>query len=359
MTNSEILHSNFPTEREVNPTKFDHLMSEWREVLNNYFDQHQKKLVFDCNNIRNDLNYPGLYTALDDFLGRQVLIHSYQLPYFCDSFWKFFRFVFCKAYIAEYRKDHLEGNLIHIERIRSLEKEIKMKAGFDRSSKLFLLAEFNQFISKYTNDVDFFIRYLHANKSINIKGNLIKFGSEPIINADTQILTVKTTLSTLNRHVEKLEHDILNITDLILQNKTNKSKALTLLKKKKQYHILLQQKFTTIETLENILLKIDNCETEKQIMDAYQNGSSVIKNTMKEYGLTVENVQNAVELAQDTIMDSEEIQQALPSVEIDEDIEREFAQILKDFELKPSLPAVPTEIIESSYNDQIKNLVPQ
>ena len=357
---NNILHSNFPIERSVNPTKFDHLMSEWTHTLDNYFEQHKDALIFNCHAIFNDLNYPGLYTALSQYIGQHKLIFDYQLPYFSNiSYWSYLRFLLCKPYQVENRLDEMNGTLIHLQRAESISLLIRNNTINDRSCKLFIVNDFKQSLSQYTQHVDFLFDYLQSIAVIHVQGNTVKVSSDPILISDHQILSVKNTLNTLLQHSSQLESDIAMFQAQIIANKANKSKALFFLKRKKQTMHILEQRQTTINTLQDMLMKIDQCETDKQIIDAYQDGSLVIKNILKEYGLSVDKVQDTMEMVQQTLADADEVQQVMPNVEIDEDIELEFKEMLKELDNKleledkhwPSVPAKELDIIEKIHNE--------
>eukprot|EP00835_Amoeboradix_gromovi_P001518 NODE_70_length_23697_cov_0.294771.p7 type:complete len:395 gc:universal NODE_70_length_23697_cov_0.294771:11592-12776(+) len=343
----EVLHSNFPIERQVNPTKFDHLMSEWNNALDEYFNNHPDVLIFDVYSISNDLNYPGLYTALTEYIGKHKLIFQQQLPYFCNSYWSYFKFVFCKQFKVEQRVDKMEGSLVYLQRLQNVSDLLDKQILHDRSSKLFNITDFKRLLSTFTIDVNFLFDYLQAAGTINVDKNAVKYSKDPIVASDHQILNVKNTLSTLQNRSVSLESDIQSLQSNIIANKLNKQKALSLLKKRKQYQSLLQQRQTTIQTLDDMLMKIDECETDKQIMDAYQHGSSVIKTTMKEYGLTVDKVHDTIAMVNEVLQDAENINiPNFTSDEIENEVELEFNEMLNDLEIKsevkfPSIPSAP------------------
>ena len=99
---------------------------------------------------------------------------------------------------------------------------------------------------------------------------------------------------------------------------------------------------TAIQNLEEMVLKIDQCETDKDILDAYKHGAEVIKHTMSRYGLNVDSVEETLDMVREVLSDANEVSQAMPSVEIDVETEREFEELLKNTNMS-DFPKVPTQ----------------
>jgi charged multivesicular body protein 7 len=90
-----------------------------------------------------------------------------------------------------------------------------------------------------------------------------------------------------------------------------KSTALYHLKSKKNLLKLLETRLGSLETLENIVLKINSSKTEIEILNAYNVGSEALKQILGRKELQIDNVEHTIDALAEVLADHRDIEDAM------------------------------------------------
>jgi len=123
-------------------------------------------------------------------------------------------------------------------------------------------------------------------------------------------LGIKTTLTKLETQIAKLKQDIsqcVKDASYALNTLKKKDKALLHLKRRQSLVSLLEKREGSARTLEEILDKIDEARTNKDILDAYKAGTAAIRRVTQHMGLTPEAVDDAMIQLSEVMADQNEI----------------------------------------------------
>lgn len=90
-----------------------------------------------------------------------------------------------------------------------------------------------------------------------------------------------------------------------------KSTALYHLKSKKNLLKLLETRLGSLETLENIVMKINSSKTEIEILNAYNVGSEVLKQILGRKELQIDNVEHTIDTLAEVLADHRDIEDAM------------------------------------------------
>ncbi|KAI8608410.1 Snf7-domain-containing protein [Chytriomyces sp. MP71] len=150
---------------------------------------------------------------------------------------------------------------------------------------------------------------------------IIKFLVSPSIKAelteaDRGILKIVTTSRTVAAQVTDLESKISQLkaraSEALKSN--HRSRALLYLKQKASVSSLLEKRISSQYTLDTILSKIQQAESDSEILQAYQVGTDTLQQVMAATGLTVDRVDAVLDTLQDVLADHEEVEDALSRV---------------------------------------------
>jgi len=111
------------------------------------------------------------------------------------------------------------------------------------------------------------------------------------------------------------------------------------LKRSKKLSSVLLKRHQSAETIKDILDKIDEAHTNKEILDAYRVGTSSIKDTTKRLGLNVEAIDEVMLDLAEVMADQREIDEAMKTgVETDQDqeLEEELQQLMNPITISAS-----------------------
>ncbi|KAJ3400115.1 hypothetical protein HDU80_007260 [Chytriomyces hyalinus] len=171
----------------------------------------------------------------------------------------------------------------------------------------------------------------------------IKFLSSPSSNAiitdtDRGILNIKKTAQSLQSQILNLEAKVAELkSNASSALKSNaRSRALTFLKQKTSVSSVLEKRIASLHTLETILSKIQQAETDAEIVQAYKLGAETLQSVLKMHNLTPDSVQQTLDTLSDAFADQEEIDAVLTAHHAanaldvdDEEIERELEDLVK------------------------------
>ncbi|KAI9101761.1 Snf7-domain-containing protein [Phlyctochytrium arcticum] len=172
-------------------------------------------------------------------------------------------------------------------------------------------------------------------------------GALEVTSSDKGIIRMRTTQKTLHLQVDDLEAKIVELTksaQRCLQNK-QRERALYYLRQKKFISSIISKRIGSIETLDNILGKIQSAETEAEVLNAYQAGTDSLKTLIKTSGLTVDVVESTMDALEEALADQTEIENAMEygqnqitaNIADDEDLELELeALLLSELENLPA-----------------------
>ncbi|KAJ3264714.1 hypothetical protein HDU77_007730 [Chytriomyces hyalinus] len=171
----------------------------------------------------------------------------------------------------------------------------------------------------------------------------IKFLSSPSSNAiitdtDRGILNIKKTAQSLQSQISNLEAKVAELksnASSALKNNA-RSRALIFLKQKTSVSSVLEKRIASLHTLETILSKIQQAETDAEIVQAYKLGAETLQSVLKTHNLTPDSVQQTLDTLSDAFADQEEIDAVLTAHHAantldvdDEEIERELEDLVK------------------------------
>uniref|UniRef100_A0A182MBU3 Charged multivesicular body protein 7 n=1 Tax=Anopheles culicifacies TaxID=139723 RepID=A0A182MBU3_9DIPT len=138
----------------------------------------------------------------------------------------------------------------------------------------------------------------HAETSIV----LIKFAeknavAQPITSIEKSIYELEQSENRLMKDISMIEHNINQTMDTVREciKDGRKQMAKTYLKKKHFLDKNMQGKINALETLQSILLKIHNSQSDKNIIDAYKLGTVALKNAYATVGITIDQLDETIE----------------------------------------------------------------
>lgn len=142
------------------------------------------------------------------------------------------------------------------------------------------------------------------------------------------------------------------------------------LRKKKELEKFIEQRANALSNIQALLYKIQQAETDSEVLESYKIGISALKQTFKSTGLSETNAINTMDELEDVLDTHNEIESTLSrSIEpgLDSDLEQELEDLLRadsfsfppdnpsdgDFRNKSSidLPDVPSNDPSSTVTD--------
>ncbi|KAJ3029964.1 UNVERIFIED_CONTAM: hypothetical protein HDU68_010541 [Siphonaria sp. JEL0065] len=194
-------------------------------------------------------------------------------------------------------------------------------------------------------------------------------GSKKISETDKGILHILMTIDSIQDQITQLDFKI----DQLKSNAkkalsaNQKQVALSYLRQKKDISSVLDKRVASLQTLETILSKIQQAETDQEILAAYSAGTSTLKTLIASSGVTAERVENVMTELEDTLADAAEIEDAIAFhtngvLEISslnspgDELEREL-ELLVAGELQESEKARKEERNVNDLVDQLNGLV--
>ncbi|KAI8638209.1 Snf7-domain-containing protein [Parasitella parasitica] len=222
-------------------------------------------------------------------------------------------------------------------------------------------------ISLTESDMTLVLRYLHSQHGValadNVKGYgtsymVIKFPQrEDEITAITQhdeaVVSIRTTCYALSVQVDALQKKSEELGKQAIEEKKNghTAKAMYCLKRKKNLQDILKKRLRSMETMDNVLIKIESAQDDFQVVQAFNMGADALRGLLGQDGLSIETVDDVMQKMQDALDDQKEIEDALMmgnngiSGINDDDIERELSQLAYDehvYSKEP--PPVPIQV---------------
>ncbi|KAI8984663.1 Snf7-domain-containing protein [Mycotypha africana] len=256
------------------------------------------------------------------------------------------------------------------------------------SNVLLTLTEFRQrYAHHFVNeielteeDMNLLLRYLHSQHGVaivdNVKGynatyTVIKFPEGDAIAAsfnkfkpavitqhDEAIISIRTTCHALSVQVDALQKksEELSKQAILEKNLGHKSKALYCLRRKNNLQEILDRRLHSMETMDNVLMKIEQAKDDLQIVQALNMGADTLKGLLGKDGLSVVSIDEVMSKIQDTLDDQKEIEVIMQSgmdnindnlmADLDEeDVQDELSDLIRQEEkeyLNPTQTTIPT-----------------
>lgn len=171
-------------------------------------------------------------------------------------------------------------------------------------------------------NISLLIPYLYSTNiavSWEWKGRqVIKFRSESETKVqyseiDNGIISLKTTQSILQLQIDRISEGILNYKKLATKagKDGNKPLAYSYIRRKKQLEDISNKRHSALETIQTILVSIQNADTDKEIFDALKLGNNSLTVAVKENGVDVDTVEDIMIDVQQALQDQQEIDMAI------------------------------------------------
>lgn len=158
-------------------------------------------------------------------------------------------------------------------------------------------------------------------------------------------MKLKNSIDIISNQIEQDETKKESIQNKVIECIKNKQKvkALFLLKEKKMVQQFIEKKMSSYSTLQNILLKIQSCESDNDILNAMKLGSDTLKQYIEEKDLSVDRIDDVFTYIEDTLMDFDEIESTIKQNQSvinnnDDEFEEEFNELLKEETQKNKKP---------------------
>ncbi|XP_050072612.1 charged multivesicular body protein 7 [Anopheles maculipalpis] len=197
---------------------------------------------------------------------------------------------------------------------------------------------------------------------------LIKFAgvnavAQPITSIEKSIYDLEQSAKRLMKDINIIENSISQTMDEVREFIKNgrKQMAKTYLKKKHTLEKHMQGKINALENLQSLLLKIYNCQSDKNVIEAYKLGTSALKNAYEAAGITIDQLDETMDEMRHVLGQHNEILSMIGTVsesDVDElELEQELGDLI-DIKLveskidKKDFPTIrPTSTIDNNINN--------
>lgn len=224
----------------------------------------------------------------------------------------------------------------------------KITSKFGSQDSVLDKGQFDQFCHEFgidaESDIDVIKKYLVSTKQLYHKTEqgvwACKFGAE-VVESDFGILKIKKTMKVLQGIISDMEVEIQKAkaeAKMLVALGLN-TRALYNLRVAKKLDHVLQQRLSSLDTLDNLLSKINQSKTQIEIMSAYEVGTKTLKDILKKDELSLENVQDTMDALSDVLEDHEEISNAIANTEdFEEELEIELEAMIQADASTPPTP---------------------
>ncbi|CAJ0748803.1 5813_t:CDS:2 [Entrophospora sp. SA101] len=162
-----------------------------------------------------------------------------------------------------------------------------------------------------------------------------------ITELDCNIITIKETSRKLLEQIQDIETRIKELKTAASKYISLKQKALAMrdLRKKLLLDKILVKRINSLETVETILLKIQEAVSDAEIIEGYKAGADALQNTLAISGLSIDKVDETMDHLQEVLADQKEIDDAMKSGQdsildaalnndVDDELEKELEDLL-------------------------------
>ncbi|XP_053675036.1 charged multivesicular body protein 7 [Anopheles nili] len=166
---------------------------------------------------------------------------------------------------------------------------------------------------------------------------LIKFASpsavaQPITQIEQSIFELELSELQLMKDINAIESNINQTMTQAREYVRNgqKQMAKTSLKKKHMLEKNMQQKISALENLQEMLFKIHNIQSDKNVLEAYKLGSTMLKKAFENAGITLEHVDETLAEMKEVLTQHDEVLTMIGAVSVNDVDELELEQELGD-----------------------------
>ncbi|KAI9309693.1 Snf7-domain-containing protein [Cunninghamella echinulata] len=196
---------------------------------------------------------------------------------------------------------------------------------------LLTFSEFRQQYGKYEDhiltdaDLILILKYLASQSTIALAEDIQGYGTsylvvkfieqemvKEITDHDKAVISIKTTCEALHHQVNELEKLIEKLSNSAkdYHNKKQQPQTLYALRRRKNVMKILEKRLMSMETMETMLLKMESAKDDMQIVQAFDNGATALRNILNE-GFTTKSVEETMEKIQDIYDDQKDTENLL------------------------------------------------
>jgi len=173
----------------------------------------------------------------------------------------------------------------------------------------------------------------------------------PVNEGDLGFVKLEHTKQALIKQISNLyeQQDYLLATAKGFIHSGERTRAKMALRQKQRISMNIKRKETSLDNIEQLLFRLEQCGTDQMIMDAYKAGVSAFKNATK--GMSVDDADSTMDDVQAALDDHEEITSALSTALNDnviiDDLEQELNDLLAEEETEPVNNLNDSDVIKS------------
>jgi len=188
-------------------------------------------------------------------------------------------------------KPKLNGKFVLLESVKIETQKILNKLS-TQDNHIMFMEDLRKHILTDVNgeDIEIILAYLEKTKRasfIQLPGSNIRQGVKfsstncDITDADRGVVHLKLTLQKLQTQKNELELKISDCTTQAKRSVKQKEQALIYLRNKKRLSTILTKRISCIDTIVQILEKIEDTQTNKEMLDAFKIGTHTLNQTTK------------------------------------------------------------------------------
>ncbi|KAJ3286685.1 Charged multivesicular body protein 7 [Rhizoclosmatium sp. JEL0117] len=211
------------------------------------------------------------------------------------------------------------------------------------------LQETRKAVVKMSNGRVKAIKFLTPSSSTSSKA------ASTITESDLGVLEIKKTVNLLSRQIEDLEQKAEQLKAEAMKhlNANSKVRAKACLKQKAVVNGVLEKRVASLHTLDGILGKIQQAETDSEILKAYETGSSTLKSIIANSGVTTDRIDTVMDSLHDALADQTEIDEAFAyhnqklqeNVADDDELEKELDALVESDAKKEAAVSMDDELV--------------
>lgn len=341
----DVLFSPFRENRSVNPQSWDAKLKFWTHALLKEMAA-KREVMFDSKTVRQKFWRNGktpacINTVLQELLrqGKILHINQFQASAQGTSWLKWgVNNLMVKplswtwAAVMGQSNKQLEGDYVLVELVEAFAEElvttvhgsVKHKAT-DYILDWVTLKELSKDIVGDEQTLNLVLLHLVKNKRVHItedqgsKTKVVKFvkkeqrSASPVSEVEMGVLRLKETETHLLSEVEKLSGDI----QRCLQDarfyirKGLKTTAKNSLRRKKTLEKVMEKREAALHTVQSLIQRIQDAESERMIVEAYEAGLTALKQKSKSDDMNVERVDNIMDALEEIFESQADITSAL------------------------------------------------
>ncbi|GJQ77044.1 hypothetical protein Trydic_g23617 [Trypoxylus dichotomus] len=233
----------------------------------------------------------------------------------------------------------------HIDAIEVGAESLLSKIPANMKNKVIDLNSLAEFLDFGNHEqLNILIHCLYGKKKLSIKTlqnrgeaiTLIKFydanSIKQITDKDVDIYTLERSEQTLLKDIEKLEKQVIKLVSDAkgYLSKSQKQSAKVCLRKKRDIEKVIEKRANTLFNIQTLLSRVEDAQSDSEILDSYKTALSRLRITFSETGLTEESVSNTMLELEEVLEIHDGIQTSLAQQNTtgDSDLEKELEELL-------------------------------